>query len=158
MTDYNLAQVNIAKMLAPMDDPIMQDFVNNLDKINEIAEHAEGFVWRLKEEEDSSDIAAEVFKDKMLVVNMSVWSDMDSLFSFTYKSGHIEVFKRKKEWFSKIKMIHMVFWFVPNGHVPTPVEAKERLNYINTHGETPYAFTFKSKFSINDFLAYKKTA
>jgi len=157
MTNYNLAQVNIAKMLAPMDDPIMQDFVNSLDKINDIAEQAEGFVWRLKDEEDYN-VAEEVFKDQTLIVNMSVWTDIDSLFNYTYKSGHIEVFKRKKEWFSKLKMLHMVFWFVPIGHTPTPTEAKERLNYINTTGETPYAFTFKSKFTVNDFLAYKKTA
>ena len=70
----------------------------------------------------------------------------------------IEVFKRKKEWFSKLKMMHMVFWFVQAGHTPTPEEAKACLNYINTHGETPYAFTFKSKFISNEFLAYKKIA
>jgi len=157
MSDYNLAQVNIAKMLAPMDDTIMQNFVNNLDRINEIAEQAEGFIWRLKDGEDYEK-AAEVFKDETLIVNMSVWTDMDSLFNYVYKSGHIEVFKRKKEWFSKLKMMHMVFWFVQAGHTPTPEEAKACLNYINTHGETPYAFTFKSKFISNEFLAYKKIA
>ena len=156
MIHYNLAQVNIAKMLAPINDPIMQDFVNNLDRINVTADQAKGFVWRLQSEKDNA-TAIKVFEDESLVINMSVWADMDSLFNYIYKSGHIEVFKRKKEWFTKLQMMHMVFWFVQADHTPTPKEAKERLEHINTHGETPYAFTFKSKFTVSDYFSYKKT-
>ncbi|MBT8274333.1 MAG: DUF3291 domain-containing protein [Bacteroidia bacterium] len=152
----NLAQVNIAKMLAPIDDPIMADFVNNLDRINAIADKSEGFVWRLQGEENNA-TAIQAFEDDTLIINMSVWTDMNALFNFTYKSNHIEVFKRKKEWFSKLTDLHMAFWFVEEGHVPTPSEAKERLKYINEHGETPYAFTFKNRFSEADYLTYKKT-
>ncbi|NND52555.1 MAG: DUF3291 domain-containing protein [Flavobacteriaceae bacterium] len=152
----NLAQVNIAKMLAPIDDPIMADFVNNLDRINAIADRSEGFVWRLQGEENNA-TAIQAFEDDTLIINMSVWTDMNALFNFTYKSNHIEVFKRKKEWFSKLTDLHMAFWFVEEGHVPTPSEAKERLKYINEHGETPYAFTFKNRFSEADYLTYKKT-
>lgn len=152
--NYNLAQINIAKMLAPLDDPIMADFVNNLDRINAMADKAKGFVWRLHGEDENA-TAVKAFEDTSLLINMSVWKDMDSLFNFTYQSGHIEVFKRKKEWFSKMKMLHMAFWFVPVGHIPTPQEAKERLNHVNKFGETPHAFTFKSKFTVNDFLDYK---
>lgn len=152
MSDFNLAQVNIAKALAPMDDPIMKDFVDNLDKINEIADNSEGFIWRLKDED--KDEAVSVFQDKTLIINMSVWTDIESLFKYTYKSGHIEVFKRKKEWFSKIKMMHMAFWYVPVGYEPTFEDAKNRLDYLNIHGATPYAFSFKEKFSKEAFLNY----
>jgi hypothetical protein len=153
---YNLAQVNIAKRLAPMDDPIMQDFINNVERINAIADEAEGFIWRMQDED--KDLGAEIFKDDTLLINMSVWNDLECLFDYTYKSGHIEVFKRKKEWFSKMKMVHMAFWYIPEGYEPTFQDAKSRLDYLNKYGDTPYAFTFKSKFSPKDAVNYKMLA
>ena len=147
---YNLAEVNIAKMLAPMDDPIMQDFVNNVDRINAIAYKHKGFVWQLENKDEISD----VFQDDSLIINISVWKTLEDLFDYTYKSGHIEVFKRKKEWFSKMKMMHMAFWYVPEGYKPTFKDAKERLDYLNTHGDTPYAFSFKAKFSKTEAINY----
>jgi hypothetical protein len=150
---YNLAQVNIAKMLAPIDDPIMADFVNNLYIINEIADNSEGFVWRLADIENNA-TAIKAFEDNTLIINMSAWKDMESLFKFTYKSDHVEIFSRRKEWFSVIKDMHMVFWFVPVDYIPSPMEARERLVYVNKHGETPYAFTFKKRFTEDDFTKY----
>ena len=152
MNTFHLAQVNIAKRLAPMKDPVMQDFVNNLDKINAIADGSDGFIWRLKDED--KDLAAQVFQDDTLIINMSVWQNLEFLFNYTYNSGHIEVFKRKKEWFDKIKMVHMAFWYVPKAYRPTFQDAKDRLDYLNKHGDTPYAFSFKSKFSITDAINY----
>ncbi|GAA4973529.1 DUF3291 domain-containing protein [Algibacter aquimarinus] len=152
MNNFNLAQVNIAKRLAPMDDPIMQDFVNNVEKINAIADASDGFIWRMQDED--KDLGVAVFKDDSILINISVWKDLESLFNYTYNSGHIEVFKRKKEWFSKIKMMHMAFWYVPEGYEPTFQDAKNRLDYLNNHGDTPYAFSFKSKFSSQDSLNY----
>ncbi len=150
MSKLHLSQVNVAKRLAPMDDPIMQDFVNNLDRINTLADKHDGFVWRLKDE----DLAAEIFKDDTLLINMSVWETLEDLFNYTYKSGHIEVFKRKKEWFSKMRMVHMAFWYTPEGYEPTFQDAKDCLDYLNVHGDTPYAFSFKSKFTPEDALNY----
>ena len=150
---YNLAQVNIAKMLAPIDDPIMADFVNNLDRINALADKSEGFVWRLEDMENNA-TAIRAFEDDTLIINLSVWKDMESLFKFTYKSDHAEIFSRRKEWFSRIKDMHMVFWFVPVGHIPTPKEARERLDYVNVNDETPYAFTFKKKYTVDEFINY----
>jgi len=155
MRILHLAQVNIAKRLAPLDDPIMQDFMNNLDKINAIADCSDGFIWRLQDED--KDEAESVFQDDSLVINMSVWKNLDSLFNYTYNSGHIEVFKRKKEWFSKMKMKHMAFWYVPEGYEPTIQDAKDRLDYLNTHGDTAYAFSFKSKFKVEDALNHKNS-
>ncbi len=154
MMDRNLAQINIAKMLAPLDSPVMADFVGNLDRINARAEKSPGFVWRLVEENNNA-ISLNVFNDNFLIVNMSVWKSRDDLFNFTYQSDHRDIFKRKKEWFSKMKDMHMAFWYVKNGSNPTPDEAKERLRYLNEHGETPYAFTFKSGFSPEDAHNYK---
>lgn len=142
-------------MLAPIDDPIMADFVNNLDRINALADQSEGFVWRLQDIENNA-TAIQAFEDDTLIINMSVWENMASLFEFTYKSDHVEIFSRRKEWFSRIKDMHMVFWYVPVGHIPTPYEARERLEYANKFGTTPYAFTFKDKFTVDDFLNYNK--
>ena len=82
MNTFHLAQINIAKRLAPMDDPIMQDFVNNLDKINAIADYSDGFVWRLKDEDKA--LAAEIFHDDTLLINMSVWKNLEALFNYTF--------------------------------------------------------------------------
>lgn len=150
-----LAQVNIAEMLAPIDDPIMADFVNNLDRINELAEKSDGFVWRLKGDEGNA-TAITVFDNLFLIINMSVWESMQDLFNFTYQSAHVEILKRKKEWFHKMPRMHMAFWYVENGHEPSPSEAKERLYYLQEHGETPYAFSFKSKFTPEEAKNYHK--
>ncbi|QCW99386.1 DUF3291 domain-containing protein [Aggregatimonas sangjinii] len=150
---HYLSQVNIARMIAPIDSPMMADFVDNLDRINEIAEKHQGFVWRLKGEQNDA-TAMRVFEDDFLIINMSVWKSMDALFKFTYSSEHVAILKRKKEWFSAMKDMHMAFWYLPLGHLPTPDEAKARLQYLNQNGETPYAFTFKSKYTSEDALHF----
>ena len=153
MSEYHLAQVNIARMLAPIDSPAMADFVNNLDRINNIAEKNPGFVWRLTGDENNA-TALRVLEDDFLIINMSVWESIDALFNFTYASRHSAVLKRKKEWFHKMADMHMCFWYVEAGHEPSPEEAKQRLQYLNSHGESPYAFTFKGKFSAKDAITY----
>jgi Domain of unknown function (DUF3291) len=154
MTNFYLAQVNIAKMLAPIDSLLMKDFVDNLSRINALAEQSEGFIWRLKDENDNA-TSLKVFDDDFLIINMSVWESKEALFKFTYNSSHIEILKRKKEWFQKMTAMHMAIWYVPVGHFPSPEEAKERLSYLNEHGETPYSFLFKSNFTIVDYGNYK---
>ncbi len=149
----HLAQVNIAEMIAPIHDPIMADFVNNLDRINALAEESQGFLWRLQGDENNA-TAITVFDNIFLIINMSVWEDMDALFNFTYKTAHAEILKRKKEWFKSMPRMHMAFWYVDEGHLPTPEEAKERLYYLQEHGESPYAFSFKSAFTVNDLEKY----
>lgn len=154
MSNYNLAQVNIARMLAPIDSPVMADFVANLDRINQLAENSKGFVWRLTAENDNA-TSLQVFEDEFIIVNMSVWTSKKSLFEFTYSSAHVEIFKRKKEWFSKMREMHMAFWYIPEGSVSTPEDAKERLEYLNANGESPYAFTFKSKFTAEEAIQFQ---
>jgi len=154
MNAHHLAEVNIAKRLAPMDDPIMLDFVKNVDRMNAIADQSKGFIWRLQNEDKAE--ASKIFQDDTLIINMSVWETQEALFNYTYHSEHIEVFKRKKEWFSKMILAHMAFWYVPEGYIPTFQDAKTRLDYLNKHGDTPFAFSFKSKFSVQDALNYKQ--
>lgn len=146
------AQVNIARMLLPLDHPQMADFVNSTARINAIAEKSPGFLWRWNEGDETSD-TAKVFKDPKLVVNMSVWKSRNLLIEFTYHSDHVAIYKRKNEWFSKMESSHMACWYTDTPLI-TLAEAKERLDYLDEYGETPYAFTFKSNYSPEDSNMY----
>jgi hypothetical protein len=152
MNTYHLAQVNIAAMRTPIDDPVMADFVNNLDRINAIAENATGFVWRLAGD-DNNATALRVFDNQMIIINMSVWESIDALHNYTYYSDHAEIFRRRSEWFEKLDKPHMVLWWIPAGHIPTPQEAKDKLAYIEQYGVTPLAFMFKQRHTAEEMLA-----
>ncbi len=141
----HLAQLNIAKTRYDLASPEMADFVNNLDPINTIAEGSPGFVWRLQDESgDATSIKVE--DDPDIIVNMSVWEDSESLKNFMFKTHHIDFLKRKKEWFIPLSQASYVLWWVPEGHIPTVSEAMEKLRHLRIHGESPEAFSFKSKF------------
>lgn len=145
----HLAQLNIGKTRAPIDDPLMKEFVANLEPINNIAEASAGFIWRLQDESgDATDI--HVFDDPLIIVNMSVWESTESLKQFMFKTHHIEFLKRKQEWFEKIPEANYVLWWIPKQHIPTLTEAKERLVHLRKNGESAYAFSFKSQYSPSD--------
>jgi hypothetical protein len=141
-----LAQVNIAKMLAPIDSPVMSEFVANLDRINRLAESSAGFIWRLKDDTDNA-THIKVYDDDFIIVNMSVWRSPEDLSAYVYRSDHAEVFKRRKEWFSKMDQQHMALWYISDEHRPTVEDAVERLNYLRTNGDTPFAFGFRKQFT-----------
>ena len=148
MSTFQLAQLNIAVMQAPLESPSMADFVANLDRINALAEAAPGFVWRLQTEAGDA-TALRPLGDNVLV-NMSVWQDVDSLNRYVYKSAHVEVMRRRKEWFERMAQAYLVLWWVPGGHRPTIEEAKQRLDLLRELGPTPRAFTFRTAFAPPD--------
>lgn len=124
---------------------MLADFVANLDPINALADGSPGFVWRLATEDgDATSIRA--FDDDLMIINMSVWESIDQLAEFVYRSGHVAVMRRRREWFGRMR-IYMVLWWVPEGHTPTVTEALERLAHLEEQGPTPYAFTFKQRFA-----------
>lgn len=143
---WHLAQINIAKMIgANISDPLMKDFVDQLDEVNAAAEESKGFVWRLKDDNNNA-TSINPFEDEQLIVNMSVWESIEDLYAFVYNGRHVEVLKRRKDWFSKMKLF-MVMWYVPAGIIPTVEEAKQRLHYLEINGPSPYAFDFKQRFA-----------
>lgn len=144
--DMQLAQLNIAHMLAPIDSPQLKDFVDNLDFINGLAEQAPGFIWRLVTEEGSDATELEHPFGNDVIVNMSVWEDKDSLFNYVYKSQHKDIMARRKEWFHLPVEAHTVLWWIPTSTVPTVAEAHAKLEHLKQHGPTEHAFTFKSPF------------
>ncbi|MCU0480672.1 MAG: DUF3291 domain-containing protein [Anaerolineae bacterium] len=146
MTTYHLAQVNIALPLAPLDSEQLHGFVSRIDEINAVAERTNGFIWRLKGEADNA-LALRVFEDDRLIINMSVWESFDALYNYTYYSDHAQVYRQKGGWMEKLAYAHMALWWQPAGIMPTALDGKTRLEYLQKHGATPYAFTFKKRFS-----------
>ena len=145
MSRYHLAQLNVGIIKAPLESPVMADFVNNLDRINALAEASLGFVWRLQTEEGNA-TALRPTEDENFLVNMSVWEDADSLSRFVFKSAHVEIMRRRREWFERMVEAYLVLWWVPKGHVPTVDEALAKLARLREHGPSPEAFTFRTAF------------
>ena len=142
---YHLAQINISRLLAPLDDPQIAGFVNQLDEINGLADRAPGFVWRLKSESgNATDIAYN--DDPFVIVNMSVWESIGALRGFAYKSDHAKVFRDRAKWFEKMEKPSYCLWWIAAGHIPTVAEGRERLEHYQMHGATPYSFWFSQQF------------
>ncbi|KAA9131673.1 DUF3291 domain-containing protein [Marinihelvus fidelis] len=144
MSAYQLAQLNIAHLLAPIDSPNLADFVANLDRINALAEASPGFVWRLQTDDGDATAIRDFGAD--YIVNLSVWADVASLFEFVYRSAHAPIMARRKEWFGRMENAYTVLWWVEAGHRPGTAEARERLDLLEREGPGPDAFTFKRAF------------
>jgi hypothetical protein len=142
---YEVAQVNIARLLAPLDDPLLADFVAQLDPVNAAADAAEGFRWRLETSEGNA-TALRVFDDDWLIVNMTVWASVEALLAFVYDSGHRAVLRRRREWFHRLTEAVTALWWVPAGHRPTIAEAEDRLLRLRANGPTSEAFTLRETF------------
>ena len=143
----HLAQVNIATMLASADSPMMAGFIALLDEINALAESSPGFVWRLKGDEGNA-TAIRAFENELVIVNLSVWETVEDLKNFAFKSAHTPVMRRRNEWFEKHESAYMALWWIPEGHLPTPEEAKQKLEYLNQFGEDENVFTFRKLMSV----------
>jgi hypothetical protein len=141
----HLAQINVARMLYPLEDPGMAGFVARLDRINALADRAPGFVWRLQDDSGNA-TGLSPLDDPMIIVNLSVWRSPEALFDFVYRSAHNEVMRARKAWFEKPTEAHMALWWLPAGEVPGIAEGKTRLEHLRQHGPGPHAFTLKQPF------------
>lgn len=142
---WHLAQFNIARMLEPLEHPVMAGFVEQLDSVNALAERTPGFVWRLQTEEGDA-TALRPYEDTRILVNMSVWESIEALHRFTYHSAHAGPFRDRKSWFEPLEPPTLVLWWIRAGTVPTVEEGRERLARLRAQGPTEMAFTFKERF------------
>ncbi len=142
--DFHIAQFNMAKLLAPLDDPQLAEFVGSLVRINTIADESPGFVWRLQGESGDATSLRPLGED--VIVNMSVWRDIDSLHDFVYRTAHAPVMAKRRQWFAKPEGPFMVLWWVRAGYRPTVDDAQARLAILARKGPSPTAFTFKTRF------------
>jgi hypothetical protein len=141
----HLAQLNIAVPVAPKEDPRMAGFYAELDRINELADGWPGFVWRLVDDSGADATSLRPFGGDIMV-NLSVWEGLEALREFTFRSGHLDILRRRREWFRPLGDAYAVAWWVPAGHIPTVEEAGERLDLLRRKGPTPEAFTFRDPF------------
>jgi hypothetical protein len=142
---YHLAQLNIARAVAPLDAPVMADFMARLADVNALADASPGFVWRLQTEAgNATDLRP--YADDRFLINLSVWEALEPLKAYVYKTVHGQVLARRYEWFEKPSQPSLVLWWIPAGQIPPVAEAQTRLEHLRAHGETPHAFTFKRPY------------
>ncbi|HEX3790737.1 MAG TPA: DUF3291 domain-containing protein [Pseudonocardiaceae bacterium] len=145
---YELAQVNIGRLLAPLDDPLIADFVSDLVPVNAVADRADGFVWRLQDGPDATSLR--IFDDDWLMVNMSVWTTPAALVAYIYGTEHRAVLRRRREWFARLDEAMTALWWVPADHRPTVKEAERALITLRANGPTAESFTLRELFPAPD--------
>jgi hypothetical protein len=145
MTTYHIAQVNIGRVKAPLEDARMAGFVTRLDEINALADSSPGFVWRLQTSAGNATYLRP-YDDDRILVNMSVWGTVEALRHYVYRTAHADLLRQRQEWFETFAGAYTALWWVPAGHTPGMEEAKKRLAHLETHGPTQFAFTFKTVF------------
>lgn len=143
---YHLAQANIGRILAPLDDSRMKGFVEQLEYINAVADRSDGFNWRLQTEAGDA-TAVRAFDDDRILFNMSVWDSLEALREYTYRSDHRSPLRDRRKWFGRLERPHLALWWIPAGHIPTIEEAKHRLDLLRDRGPSPDAFTFQRPYS-----------
>jgi hypothetical protein len=145
MTDWHLAQVNIGRTVAPLEDEQLRGFVEQLEPINALADAAPGFVWRLQT--DDGDATALRFGDDLLV-NLSVWTSIEALADYVYRSAHVEVMRQRRKWFVPMREAFTCLWWVPAGTVATIADAEVRLAALVANGPSEFSFTFREPFAV----------
>jgi len=152
MTKLHLAQVNIARMRFPLDDPAMKEFVDLLDEVNALADGSPGFVWRLQTEAGNATYLRP-FQDDRILLNMSVWESVEELRAYTYGGKHADVIRRRRDWFEKMERPSVALWWIPAGRVPSIDEARKRLARLVEDGPSPFAFTFRALYPPDEEFA-----
>ena len=139
---FHLAQFNVGRTRGPMDSAGMAEFRAGLEAINALADHADGFVWRLVGEAgaDATDVR---MPGSDLLVNLSVWESREALWDFVYRSDHLDYLRRRREWFQRVDGPIQVLWWLPAGEIPDVAEARRRLDLLRDRGPGPDAFTFR---------------
>ena len=143
---HHIGQINIGRLRYETDDPRLSDFMTNLDRINALAEATPGFVWRLKDDSGNA-TSIRVYEDPRIALNMSVWTSIEALQMFAYRSEHVQFMRRRSEWFEDFGAPYMALWWIEGGHVPTAEEGRARLEHLAGKGPSPHAFSFKERFA-----------
>ena len=151
MASHHLAQINIGHPRGAMDSAEMAGFVAELEPLNALADTAPGFIWRMQYSPDGNATSIPGFVADAgpsgIIINMSVWESVDALADYVLRSRHVEVMRRRREWFHRMADAFTALWWVPAGHRPTVAEAEERVAALRSLGPTPLAFTLGKAFA-----------
>ena len=139
-----LAQINIAKLLAPIDSPLIKEFYDFLTPVNQLAESSKGFIWRLTDESGNAALFLDspFQDDPLMIVNMSVWESPADLSAFTFDTVHKYFLQSRKKWMTADVKVRLALWWIEDGHIPTIEEGREKLRLIAEKGATQDAFDF----------------
>ena len=141
-TGSRIAHFNVARLRHLPGDPRKAEFVDNSNRVNEIATRSKGYVWHLTDGEAL--ITNPKYKgptcDPRLAFSMSVWESKDDLSTFIYKTVHGSFFKRRADWFEP--------WSVPNYDIcdfagEPPIMLEEgwtRLAQLTAKGLSEFAY------------------
>ena len=143
---FHLAQINIGRLIAPIDDPRIAGFVSQLGPVNALADAAPGFVWRLQSASGNATDIVYDERDPSILLNMSVWESVEALRDFVYASRHLDVLKDRAKWFVKMDKPIYCLWWIPAGHIPSVAEGRERMEHYQRYGPTPFSFWFSKLF------------
>lgn len=149
-SNWHLAQVNIARLIEPLDSERLLGFVTELDPVNSEADLAPGFVWRLKTDEgNATSLVAfdwDVSGSAGVLTNMSVWETFDALKDFVYSPRHLAVMKQRRQWFHQVAEATTALWWVPSGTIPTIPEAETKIRRLREIGPTEESFSLSKVF------------
>lgn len=145
-SDWELAEINVARLRAPIDDPLIAEFRAALDEVNELADASVGFRWRLQTE-DGNATSVRPYEDESIIINVSTWTSVEALADYVYRSDHTAFLRRRAEWFERLGEVAVAMWWVPAGTRPTVEDALARLDHLRAHGPSPHAFTFRTRFA-----------
>jgi hypothetical protein len=144
---YYIAEFNISRLKAPLDSPIMKEFVDFLAPVNRFGEQTPGFIWRLATPDGQpSTYLPPAYPDNMIVTNLTVWKDIESLKYFVYHTVHSYFLRNRKQWFDQFIEQRFVLWWVHQNHRPVLEEAKQKLLFLQENGPTSHAFTLQAAF------------
>jgi hypothetical protein len=138
----HLAQFNIARIKYPLDDSRMAEFIDNVARVNGLAEQIDGFVWRLQDASGNA-MGMTVYGDPTVLPNLTVWQNAQALERFVFKTAHNRFYRRREEWFAPVEPT-LVLWWVAPGVRPILQEGVERLDHLKAHGPTDFAFGWES--------------
>jgi heme-degrading monooxygenase HmoA len=145
MSDFHLAQLNTARLSAPLEDPSMAGFVEGITLMNALADRSPGFVWRLAEE--SGDGTIHTVADPARIYTLSVWESPEHLRAYAYRSEHLDYLRRRREWFHPHgHQAALVLWWLPAGRLPTLRQGISRLGRLQAGGPSAEAFTLRDPF------------
>lgn len=147
--EWHLAQINVARLRAPLHDPTVAEFVAALDDLNALAERSPGFVWR-PQGDDGNATSIRAHDDERVIVNLSTWTSVETLADYVFRSFHAAFLRRKRDWFERFGSAHVALWWVPEGTRPAISDAVGRLQHLEAHGPSPTAFTFAKRFDAQE--------
>ncbi|MCK0149445.1 DUF3291 domain-containing protein [Marivita sp. S6314] len=134
----HLAEINVARLKYDADDARVAKFIDNIDRINGIADRSVGFQWRNAEETKDP-----ILGDDRLIATVSVWESAQTLERFVFDTLHRQFFQQRQDWFDVMDSMHFAMWWVTPGSQPSLAEAVARLDHLNANGDSDHAFGWR---------------